>query len=256
MTTPQPVNRWDAAAYAANAGFVPALGAPVLALLAPQPGERILDLGCGDGVLTEKLLASGATVSGVDFSPEMVAAAKARGLVATVMDGQALAFHAEFDAVFTNAALHWMMDHAAVAQGVFRALKPGGRFVGEFGGFGNIAALRTGIRAVLALEGYTLPDREAQNYAEPAVFADTLAQAGFSEVEVSLIHRPTELPTGVVGWLTALRQGFMDTVGVADEDAPRIMQQIEDFLAPILKRADGVFVADYVRLRFQARKPS
>ncbi|MBA3931310.1 MAG: SAM-dependent methyltransferase, partial [Xanthomonas sp.] len=130
MTTPQPVNRWDASAYAANAGFVPALGAPVLALLAPQPGERILDLGCGDGVLTEKLLASGATVSGVDFSPEMVAAAKARGLVATVMDGQALAFHAEFDAVFTNAALHWMMDHAAVAQGVFRALKPGGRFVG------------------------------------------------------------------------------------------------------------------------------
>ncbi|TXG83298.1 MAG: class I SAM-dependent methyltransferase [Sphingomonadales bacterium] len=255
MTTPQPVNRWDAGAYAANAGFVPALGAPVLALLAPQPGERILDLGCGDGVLTEKLAASGADVLGVDFSPEMIAAARARGLVADVKDGQALDFEAQFDAVFTNAALHWMMDHAAVARGVFRALKPGGRFVGEFGGFGNIAALRTGIRAVLALEGYELPAREAQNYAEPGVFTTILAQAGFVDVQAELIHRPTDLPTGVVGWLTALRQGFMDTVGVSDHDAPRIMQRIEDFLAPILRRADGVFVADYVRLRFAARKP-
>ena len=142
-----PASRWVASDYATNAGFVPALGAPVLDLLAPRAGERILDLGCGDGVLTRRIAESGAEVVGVDTSESLLAAARAAGLNARAMSGEALAFDAEYDAVFSNAALHWMLDGAAVAAGVFRALKPGGRFVGEMGGHGNIASLRAALRA-------------------------------------------------------------------------------------------------------------
>ena len=125
---------WSAERYAATAHFVPAFGAPVVELLAPQPGERILDLGCGDGVLTAKIAAAGAQVVAVDAAPDMVAAAKAKGLDAHVVPGQRLAFEREFDAVFSNAALHWMHPTEAVLAGVARALKPGGRFVAEMGG--------------------------------------------------------------------------------------------------------------------------
>src|SRR4051812_24270218 len=128
------VNTWAPDAYLQHAGFVPALGAGVLELLDPQPGERILDLGCGEGSLTQELVARGAVVLGVDSSDAQVAAARARGLDARVMDGEALAFEHEFDAVFSNAALHWMRRPDAVVAGVARALRPGGRFVAELGG--------------------------------------------------------------------------------------------------------------------------
>ncbi len=144
---------WSAQRYAETAHFVPALGTPVLELLAPEPGERILDLGCGDGVLTEKIVAAGATVVAVDAAPDMVAAARARGLDARVVAGQDLVFDHEFDAVFSNAALHWMRPAEAVLAGVHRALKPGGRFVGEMGGHNNTAAIMVAISAVLARRG-------------------------------------------------------------------------------------------------------
>ena len=145
--------RWSAERYAETAHFVPALGAPVLELLAPSPGEYILDLGCGDGVLTEKIVAAGATVIAVDAGPDMVAAARARGIDARVMDGQNLTFSGEFDAVFSNAALHWMRDQQAVLAGVYRALKPNGRFVAEMGGHNNTAAIIVALSAVLARRG-------------------------------------------------------------------------------------------------------
>src|ERR1700757_1487429 len=131
---------WSAERYAEAPPFVPTLGAQVLELLAPAAGERILDLGCGDGVLTEKIIAAGATVVAVDTGPEMIAAARARGIDARVMDGQRLPFTGEFDAVFSNAALHWMRDQDAVLRGVHRALKPRGRFVAEMGGPHNTPA--------------------------------------------------------------------------------------------------------------------
>ena len=124
---------WSAADYAAHARFVSDLGQPVLDLLAPRPHERILDLGCGDGALTEKLVRAGAIVVGVDPAADFVAAAAARGLDARQLDAQSLPFDAEFDAVFTNAVLHWIPDLDAALRGIRRALRPQGRFVGECG---------------------------------------------------------------------------------------------------------------------------
>ena len=144
---------WDPERYARNARFVADLGVVLLDLLRPRPGERILDLGCGDGVLTEKIAAAGARVTAVDSSPEQIAAARARGLDSHVADGQALTFRSEFDAVFSNAAMHWMRDAEAVIDGVWQALVPGGRFVGEFGGAGNVARIQAALIAALDRRG-------------------------------------------------------------------------------------------------------
>ena len=129
---------WDPDAYARNARFVSDLGAPVVELLAPLAGERILDLGCGDGALTIKLVELECEVVGVDASAPQVEAARRLGLDARVADGARLGFNAEFDAVFSNAAIHWMKPPDDVIASVWRALRPGGRFVGEFGGHGCV----------------------------------------------------------------------------------------------------------------------
>jgi len=146
--------QWNAEVYARNARFVSTLGGPVLELLSPKPGERILDVGCGDGVLTKKLVDAGAIVTAVDHSPEMIAASKSLGLDARIADATALPFDNEFDAVFTNATLHWVKTHPeACVASAFRALKPDGRFVGEFGGHGCVAAVVVALLAELELRG-------------------------------------------------------------------------------------------------------
>lgn len=255
MTNINPASRWEPGDYAKNAAFVPALGAPVLALLDPKPSERILDLGCGDGVLTVKLVEAGAEVVGVDASDTMIAAAKAWGLDAHVVDGQALDFDGEFDAVFSNAALHWMLDGEAVARGVFRALKPGGRFVGEMGGQGNVATLRSGLRTELLRRGYKVPEEDPQWYPGIAEFSAVYEAAGFVDVDAKLIPRPTPLPAGVAGWLKTFRAGFMDHAAVPDSEQDDVAQAVEASLEPRLRKDDGTWEADYVRLRFTMRKP-
>jgi SAM-dependent methyltransferase len=132
---------WDPVGYDQNARFVSDLGEPVLQLLNPKPGETVLDLGCGDGELTLKLMDAGCHAIAVDSSPAMVASSLAKGINARVMDGQHLEFEGVFDAVFSNAALHWMTQPKEVIAGVKRALKPSGRFVGEMGGRGNVVAV-------------------------------------------------------------------------------------------------------------------
>lgn len=250
-----PTSRWEAGDYAANAAFVPALGAPVLALLDPQPGEHILDLGCGDGVLTAKIVEAGATVSGVDASEAMVVAAKARGLDARVADGQALDFLLEFDAAFSNAALHWMLDTHGVAASVFRALRAGGRFVGEMGGDGNVEALRSALYAELRARGHALPDADPQWYPTPHAFAEVYAAAGFVDIEAELIPRPTPLPAGAAGWIRTFRGGFMDMLGLSESEQAEVATAVEKRLESVLRQPDGGWIADYVRLRFKMRKP-
>ena len=246
---------WDPATYAQHASFVPALGNVVLDLLGPQVGERILDLGCGDGVLTARLVAAGAAVVGVDADAAMIASAVEKGLDARVGDGRALTFDSEFDAVFSNAALHWMGTPQPVVAGVWRALKPGGRFVGEFGGFGNIAAIRVGIRSVLKARGFRVPDDETSYYPTAEADRAVLEAQEFEVLSCDLIHRPTPLPTGISAWLQTFRGGFIDSAGVPATQRSQVIEDTRALLRPVLADDAGNWIADYVRLRFYARKP-
>jgi trans-aconitate methyltransferase len=245
------VNIWAAEHYRQHAGFVPALGADVLALLDPRPGERILDLGCGEGSLTEKLAASGAVVIGVDNSDDMVRAARARGLDVRHMSAEALTFDEEFDAVFSNAALHWMRDHHRVLSGVYRALRPRGRFVAELGGHGNVAAIHVAVRAVLDRHG--MPHDSARYYPTHPEYRARLEQHGFSVEQIRLIPRPTPLPSGMRGWLETFERSTLERLTEADRTL--VIQEIENLLRPSLCDTEGRWTADYVRLRFSARKP-
>jgi len=250
MSTIREVQSWSAEGYARNARFVADLGQPVLELLAPKPGERILDLGCGDGALTVKLAQAGATVVGADSSAELVAAARALGLDARIADGQALAFEAEFDAVFSNAALHWMRNADAVIAGVRRALRPGGRFVGEFGGHGNVAAIVTALVAALNARGLDGAARVPWFFPTPAEYAAKLEAQGFRVDSIGLVPRPTPLPTGMRGWLDTFANPLLDGVDAAARGP--ILDEVEALLAPSLRDRSGNWSADYVRLRFAA----
>ena len=241
---------WDTAAYAATGRFVADLAGPVVELLNPQPGEAILDLGCGDGELTARIAASGAAITGVDSSPTMVAEARARGL--SVYEGsiRTAMYESEFDAVFSNAALHWMPDAEAVIAAVCRSLKPGGRFVAEMGGQGNIAAIRTALQAVLAPYGIDAEEIAASFYPSPAHYQRLLEAGGFDVRTIELIPRPTPLPHGMESWLNTFRNGVLDLLPKADRH--RAVNETVALLEPILRDHDGNWVADYVRLRFYA----
>ena len=252
---------WSASDYATNAAFVPALGQAALALLDPRPGELILDIGCGDGTLTRKIMDAGARVIGLDASEEMVEAARAKGVDAFVADAQALDLaeqasrFGQFDAVFSNAALHWMLDPDAVASGVYAMLRPGSRFVGEMGGEGNIATLRGGIRDELVARGYPVPAEDPQWYPGVAEFSRLYACAGFAAIQAQLIPRATPLATGVAAWVKTFRSGWLDVAQVPREARDGVAAAIEQRLRPQLRLPDGSWFADYVRLRFTMRKP-
>lgn len=242
---------WCAEQYAQHASFVPALGAPLIDRLDPKPGERILDLGCGDGTLTAQIAARGATVVGIDASPEMAAAARARGLDARVLNAEALPFDAEFDGVFSNAVLHWITKADAVAQGVARALKPGGRFVGEFGGHTNVAAITVALRAVLPRYGIEAPTD--WYYPTPEAYRRRLEAAGLRVEDIALVPRPTPLPTGMTGWLDTFRGTVLRAIPEPQRDQAK--SELVELLRPALCDDEGRWTADYVRLRFTARKP-
>jgi trans-aconitate methyltransferase len=248
------IQTWNPTVYAENGSFVPSLGAGVLEWLNPQPGERILDLGCGDGQLTEKITAAGAQVRGVDASADMVEGARRRGLDAGVCNAEALPFEAEFDAVFSNAALHWIRDQDAMLAGVRRALRPGGRFVAEMGGHGNIAAIQVALAAVLARHSLTREfSAEQMNYfPTPAAYRARLNKHGFAVEEIQLIPRPTPLPaSGMHGWLTTFRRGMLQAI--PEETRSAVLEETVALLEPVLRDEEGSWTADYVRLRFIAR---
>jgi SAM-dependent methyltransferase len=242
---------WNPNAYACNARFVSDLGAGVLDWLAPKPGELILDLGCGDGALTAKIAAAGAEVLGVDASSQMVEATRARGLEAVSMSGEALTFQSDFDAVFSNAAIHWMRDIDAVLDGVRRALLDGGRFVGEFGAHGNVAAIMVALRAVLGQRGQEV--ESPWYFPTEAEFRARLEQHGFVVDRIEVFGRPTPLPTGLEGWLDTF--AFPMLQGIAAGEKTQIVTESKALLAPELRDSEGSWTADYVRLRFAAHKP-
>jgi SAM-dependent methyltransferase len=241
-------SRWDAADYARVGRFVSDLGGAALDLLDPKMGERILDVGCGDGALTHKIVERGADVVGVDNSPELVAAARAIGLDVLEMDAADMTFDAQFDAAFSNAALHWMLDKDRVAQATFRALKPGGRYAGEMGGDGNLAKLRQTLDAELVARGYPPPLESSNWYPSVEDFAAVYEAAGFTELDARLIERPTPMPNGIGQWVTTFRRGWLDRAGVPEDERAQIGEAVAETV--------GTNNADYVRLRFIMRKPN
>ena len=240
-------SRWNAADYARVGGFVPQLGQAALDLLDPQPGEAILDVGCGDGTLTLTIKERGAEVVGIDNDLSMLAAAKGRGLDARLMDAADLRFSEAFDAAFSNATLHWVLDKERAARAIWFALKSGGRFVGEMGGAGNLAALRRHLDDELVARGFGPPTYAANWYPTPEEFAAIYEAAGFRGVEAELIERATELDHGVEAWVLTFRAGWLDRAGVPEADRPAIAEGVA--------RRHGSNIADYVRLRFTMRKP-
>lgn len=248
-----PGQRWDVHCYAAHGRFVTELGVPVIELLSPQVGERILDLGCGDGVLTEQLVTMGCQVVGVDASPEMVEAARARGLDARLMDGQALTFEDEFDAVFSNAALHWMQQPDKVIAGVWRALKRGGRFVGEFGGHGNIGSIVAAITAALERREIDSTQLNPWYFPTAEAYRACLQAQGFKVNFITLMPRPTPLPGDIIRWLETFTRAFC--AAVPEGERSRFFDEVREQLQPWLCDSEGRWTADYVRLRFTAEKP-
>lgn len=245
---------WDATAYGASGAFVHQLAGGVVEWLAARNGEQILDLGCGDGQLTLRLAEAGARMTGVDASAAMAAAARARGVNAMEGNAEALPFgDASFDAVFSNAALHWVRDHDAMLAQVHRVLRPGGRFVAEMGGHGNIAAIRVALMAVLQRHGFAGREDGVNYYPTPDAYTRRLEVHGLHVERMALIPRPTPLGAdGMQEWLRVFRRGVLDSLPESVRE--KIVQETTALLAPALRDEEGTWVADYVRLRFVARR--
>lgn len=248
---------WDAKLYNDKHAFVWQRATGVVELLAAKPGESILDLGCGTGHLTAEIAASGANVIGIDRSPEMIAEAKARyrGIEFQVEDATELHFDGQFDAVFSNAALHWILEPEKVVRGVAKALKPGGRFVAEFGGKRNIERLIGAIAR--AGEKFGLEPRLEDRlwyYPSLAEYAALLEKCSLEVREALLFDRPTRLEDGERGleaWLRMFAKFVLNRLPA---------ERQEEFLREIERQAraelfkNGSWELDYRRLRIAAWK--
>jgi trans-aconitate methyltransferase len=190
----------------------------------------------------------------VDGSAAQIEAARALGLEAYVMDGEHLTFTDEFDAVFSNAALHWMKHAGDVIVGVWRALRPGGRFVAECGGHGCVATIASALGRALARRG--IDPRNVNPWYFPTVeeYRQLLEARGFEVGTIALIPRPTPLPGDITGWLETFAESF--TAALAPADRAGFIDEVREVLRPELCDAEGNWTADYVRLRFAATKPA
>jgi trans-aconitate methyltransferase len=247
------IQAWSPARYQSNARFVSDLAQPAVDLLAIRPGDRILDLGCGDGYLTEKLAGLGARVVGLDFSPDLAAAARARGLEIHLGNGEELAFEAAFDGVFSNAAMHWMRRADAVVAGVRRALVPGGRFVGEFAGAENAAIIRQAVHAALDRRGLSSAEIDPWYLPDAAEYRSVLEDGGLRVTTLELFARPVVIDYPIAGWIETFGSPYL-MVLPAEERAP-FLAEVTEALRPRLLGRDGRWTVDYTRLRFRAEKP-
>ncbi|MBR8833741.1 MAG: class I SAM-dependent methyltransferase [Stigonema ocellatum SAG 48.90 = DSM 106950] len=243
-------NQWDAALYESKHSFIWQYGEELLKLLSPQPGEYILDLGCGTGQLTEKIALAGAVVMGIDASSTMIEKARHNypQLQFAVADARNFQVEQPFDAVFSNAVLHWIPEPDAVISCIHQALKPGGRFVAEFGGKGNVKAIT---QALSSLSPQTLSPWYFPSIGE---YASCLEQHGFEVSYAVLFDRPTPLldgDVGMVNWIEMFASRFL--LGLSVEQKTDVIQNIEHQLKPMLYQ-DGVWIADYRRIRVVALK--
>jgi trans-aconitate methyltransferase len=246
---------WDASRYDEAFAFVPAMGAAVLDLLDPRPGERVLDLGCGSGELTAQIAARGAHVVGVDSSAEMLGRARERfpELDVRQADAQQLPVDEPYDAVFSNAALHWMTRPDEVLAGVRAALRDGGRFVAEMGAARNVAALVAALRDAAQQIGLEADLPLPWYFPTPAEHATRLERAGFTVRLLQYVDRPTPLTDvrdGAADWWRMF--GASTLSGLAAAQVDELLAAVNEVAAPRLRGPDGVWVADYVRLRFVA----
>lgn len=250
---------WDATRYDEAFAFVPALGAAVLDLLDPQPGERVLDLGCGSGELTAQIAGRGVRVVGVDSSAEMLDRALERfpGLDVRLADAEQLPVDEPFDAVFSNAALHWMTRPDEVLAGVRAALRDGGRFVAEMGAARNVTGLVTALREAAQLVGLDADLPLPWFFPTPAEQATRLERAGFTVRLLQYFDRPTPLVDvrdGAAGWWRMF--GASTLAALEADQVDDLLAAVNEVAAPRLRGPDGVWVADYVRLRFLAEADS
>jgi trans-aconitate methyltransferase len=247
--------KWDAGLYDEKHSFVWKLAAGVLELLDAKPGERILDLGCGTGHLTAKLAEIGALVVGVDRSPDMIRQAKERypSLRFEVMDAREIALDENFDAVFSNATLHWIKEPERVILGIKKLLHPGGRFVVEFGGKGNTGELLKSVQRAWTKLQLASPAPHPWYYPSVAEYAALLERHGFEVTHATLFDRPTPLDDGERGlrnWLEMFGSAFVE--GLPQATRERLLVEIERELRPNLFRDDH-WVMDYRRLRVVAK---
>jgi trans-aconitate methyltransferase len=243
---------WRADDYATHGRFVPELGAELVTWLAPAHGEHILDVGCGDGALTARILAAGADVVGVDTAAELVTVAQRRGVDARLADAHALSFVEQFDAVFSNASLHWMRDPDAVLDGVYRALRPGGRFVAELGSAGNIATVVDALEAALERRGLDPRVSNPWYFPSASEYRQRLASHGFMVTALRTFARPTLLPSDLCGWLQTFAHPFLRELPAGTQDA--YLDEVVQTLKPRLQGPRKRWTLDYVRLRFSAHK--
>lgn len=246
---------WSAPEYDRDAGYVSRLGEDVVELLDPQPGEQILDLGCGTGDLAVDISARGAEVTGADASPEMVsrAAAKYPHLRFVVSDARSLDLDTgSFDAVFSNAALHWVKEARRAVGEIHRVLRSGGRFVAELGGRGNVRTVERALEETLAERGISAAQRNPWYFPSLAEYVGLLEESGFEVGYAALFDRPTPLgETGIEGWLEVFAGSFLEGLSAAERE--ETVGRVAGKVRPALTRDGGVY-ADYRRLRVAAVK--
>jgi trans-aconitate methyltransferase len=246
---------WDPSLYDDKHAFVWHYGASLVELLAPKPGERILDLGCGTGHLTYQIVQCSATVVGLDYSADMLEQARAAYPLLQFIQGDArdFSFAEPFDAIFSNAVLHWIRPPEAVIQCVRDALRPGGRFVAEFGGRGNVGRVLAVLSETAERMGLT-PDLPHSYFPSLSEYATLLEGAGLEVRSAVLFDRPTPLEgaDGLRDWVKMFRGPTLDSIPA--ERREDFLQAVEEAARPELFR-DGGWVADYRRLRITAVRP-
>lgn len=244
-------NQWNADQYNKHADFVSNLALPVVDLLEPRAGERILDLGCGDGTLAVEIEKVGAKVVGVDLSGNMVAKTKEKGIEAYVMSATELPYEDAFDAVFSNAVLHWVKEPDAAIDRIHRGLKAGGRFIAEFGGYGNIKYLTDAMQTVFDGDSAYGTFNNPWYFPDVAEYKAKLEARGFKVDYIELIPRPTTVDD-IANWLDIFANGIITHLGKTEQR--RFKQQVRTILEPKIYSEQEGWVADYVRLRLKAEK--